>query len=51
MKVRDVIKILEDDGLDVVRRKASHRQYKGLEEDNLPIPESNSIGEYMVIKY
>jgi predicted RNA binding protein YcfA (HicA-like mRNA interferase family) len=28
MKVRDVIRILEDDGWEMVRQRGSHRQYR-----------------------
>ena len=28
MKIRDVIKLLEDDGWSVVRQRGSHRQFK-----------------------
>ena len=35
MKIRDVVKMLEDDGWSVVRQRGSHRQFKNAKKPGL----------------
>ncbi|MCA9875725.1 MAG: type II toxin-antitoxin system HicA family toxin [Anaerolineales bacterium] len=46
MKVRDVVKIIEDDGWYLVRTKGSHRQYKHSQKSGV-VTISGNLGKEM----